>query len=206
MGLDMPSLEPQAVQFTYFDKDPVPAFIAETKRMKSYSRQQLDKADNEAKKEQLNAIQMKVWWDIGFKEVTGDSLWLLTGPNFGSTTISSNAPGGKKWIATKTVDIKGKPVCWCIPVEVKTGTTIDVTFNENNTFDLKSVYDKAMQEPDGIEDKEQMKKLVDQSVRKNFPEKTTEKTIEETTGEKSRRTACQRWQKPGDVTFGSRKD
>jgi type II secretory pathway component GspD/PulD (secretin) len=59
--------------------------------------------------------------------------------------MSSNGAGGKKWIVTKTVNVKGKPVCWCIPVDVKTGATIDVTFGKRNTFDLKSVYDKAMQ-------------------------------------------------------------
>ena len=62
--------------------------------------------------------------------------------------VSSNDPGGKKWIVTKIVNINGKPVCWCIPVEVKTGEEINVTFNEKNTFDLKNIYDKTMEERD----------------------------------------------------------
>ena len=53
----------------------------------------------------------------------------------------------KKWIVTKAArNIKGKYVCWCIPVEVKTGGAIQVILNESNTFDLKAAYDEAMKE------------------------------------------------------------
>src|SRR5208337_5268076 len=110
------------------------AFVAQVKRSKSFSRQQLDKAENDARKEQLRAIQMKVTWDLGFRKVTGDGLYLLTKlpGNFSATGLSSNGPGGKKWIVTKTVDIKGKPACWCIPIEVKTGKSINITFSKSN--------------------------------------------------------------------------
>jgi hypothetical protein len=48
IDLDMPSLEPQAVQFAIFDKDPVAAFVAQVKRRQNFSRQQLEKVKNEA--------------------------------------------------------------------------------------------------------------------------------------------------------------
>ena len=35
--------------------------------------------------------------------------------------MMSNSPTGKKWIVTKIVVLDGKPICWCIPVEVKIG-------------------------------------------------------------------------------------
>ena len=104
IGLDAPSLVPQAVQYAIFDKDPVAAFTAQVKRMQSFSRQQLEKADNEARREHLRDINMSVSWDIGFKEITGNNLWLLTrrpDAGFSPTGLSSNAPAGKKWIATK---------------------------------------------------------------------------------------------------------
>ncbi len=146
--LDVPSLSPQAVQYAIFDEDPVPAFIAQIKRMRSHAREQLEKAHSEVDKEQVNAIQMEVGWNFGFKEVTADKLYLLT--NTSNSSMMSNAPGGKKWIVTKAARVKGKPVCWCIPVEVKTGELISVAFNEKNTFDLRTVYDKAIREPVGI--------------------------------------------------------
>jgi len=153
--LDMPSLEPQAVQFAIRDNDPVPDFMAMAKRMQSYSRQQLRQAGNEARKEQLRGIEMAVWWNLGFKKVTGDGVHLLTNlseSRFAESRhgIMSNSPGGRKWVVTKTVYIEGKPVCWCIPVVVTTGKKIDVTFNNSNTFDLRAVYDNAMWEPAGV--------------------------------------------------------
>ena len=65
-------------------------------------------------------------------------------------------------------------------VEVKTGARIDITFSKSNTFDLQAAYDKAMQEPAdvGVGDKEQMKKLVEDSIRKNFPDITSRETID----------------------------
>ena len=152
LDLDMPSLIPQAVQYAIFDKDPVPAFVAKVKGMQGHSRQEVEKADSEGGEEQLHAIQMKVAWDLGFREVTGDNLYLLTKfpGKFAKTSMMSNAPGGKKWVVTKTVAIEGKPVCWCIPVEVKfAGPRIDVIFSKSNTFALEAVYNKAMQKSVG---------------------------------------------------------
>ncbi len=148
--LDVPSLSPQAVQYAIFDDDPVPAFIAQIKRMRSHAREQLEKAHSEVDKEQVNAIQMEVGWNVSFKKVSADKLYLLTS----NASMMSNAPGGKKWIVTKAVHVKGEPVCWCIPVEVRTGELISVAFNEKNTFDLRTVYNNAMREPVGIGVKE----------------------------------------------------
>ena len=145
--LDMPSGELQAVQFAIFDKDPVPGFTAQVKKSQKFNRQQLNKAGNEADRERLRPIQMAANWDRGFKSVTGDQLYMLANSLDSVPSVSSNSPAGKRWVATKTVRIDGKPTCWCIPVEVKTGEDIGVTFDKSNTFDLRSVYDKAMAEP-----------------------------------------------------------
>ncbi|MCL4852766.1 MAG: M56 family metallopeptidase [Bryobacteraceae bacterium] len=97
--LDRPDLKPQAVQFAVFEKDPVPGFFAEVKSMRKHDREQLDKAASEARKKQLLDILMTVSWDSGFREVTGDELYLLTRAN----TVSSNSAGGKLWVVSKTV-------------------------------------------------------------------------------------------------------
>ncbi len=151
MDLNMPSLEPQSVQYAILDKDPVPAFMARVERMRTFTGQQLERAGNEARKEQLHAIQMQVSWDLGFREVTGDRLYLLAkrpDRRFSRHSNQSNAPAGKKWIVTKTVAIEGKPVCWCIPVDVQTGKSTNVTLENNNRFDLQTAYKKAMETGD----------------------------------------------------------
>ncbi len=163
IDLDMPSLEPQAVQFAILDKDPVPDFIAHVQKMQSFSRRRLEKAASEARKEQLRAVDMTFSWDFGFEKVTGHDLAMLTNTgdplSKSAAGIMSNGPGGKKWIVTKIVQIKGKPVCWCIPIEVTTGKSAHVTLSKSNTFDLQTVYDNTLRGPAGTGDKEQMKKV-----------------------------------------------
>jgi hypothetical protein len=87
-------------------------------------------------------------WDIGFKTITADKLYLITAQ--GSSSMMSNSPAGRKWIVTKSLDMKGKLVCWCIPVDVKMGEMETVTFGEKNMVDLRAAYDNAMQESGAV--------------------------------------------------------
>jgi hypothetical protein len=142
VDLDTPKLKPPAVQWTVLDKDPVPGFRSRVGSMRGYHRKRLAQAENESEKEMIRSSQMRVSWDLGFKQVTGDKVYLMTSAR---SSLGSNSPDGKKWIVTKVVDIKGKPVCWCIPVKVKTGESIEITLTEDNQFDLESAFDKAME-------------------------------------------------------------
>ena len=144
--LDTSNLEPPAVQWAVLEEDPISGTKARVKRMRDFYRDQLERAEDETKKAITRSSQMTVSWDLGFKEITGDRLYLLTSGPYVSHGFSSNGPDGKKWIATKIVRIKGKPVCWCIPVKVKKGRRIQVTLTEDNMFDLESVFDDVMRE------------------------------------------------------------
>lgn len=144
IALHAPHLVPPAVQWAVMDHDPLPGFAARVKQVKSQAMDQIDKAGDEEEKETARTASMTVSWDLGFKDVKGDNLYLLTSAPIQATVISSNGPDGKKWIVTKTVRIKGKPACWCLPVEVKTGREVHVTLSEDNLFDLASTYEKAM--------------------------------------------------------------
>ena len=114
--------------------------------MKGYNIERLEGAEDDADKELMRSSTMRVHWNQGFEEVTGDKVYLLIGAPRSSQSFSSNAPDGKKWIVTKTVQIKGKPVCWCIPVTVETGKEIHITFTNDNMFDLGSEFDKVISE------------------------------------------------------------
>lgn len=146
LNLDTPNLVPPAVQWAVLDEDPVPAFRARIKEMRTHYRKRLERAEDEVKKELVRSSQMTATWDLGFKKVTGDQLYLLTSAPSVSHSFSSNEPDGKKWIVTKIVQIKGKPLCWCILVEVKTGKGIEVTLSEDNMFDLEAVFQNMMRE------------------------------------------------------------
>jgi hypothetical protein len=146
IGLDAPGLRHEAVQWAIFDEDPVPDFQARVERMQSYYRKRIEEAADADAKEMQRSVGMSVSWDLGFKKITGDQLYLLTAG--GPHGISSNGPDGKKWIVTKTVRIDGKAACWCIPVEVKTGQSIDVWLEEDNLFDLNTAFNEALWAPD----------------------------------------------------------
>ena len=148
--LNMPGLEPEAVQYAVLDKDPVPAYISQVKMLRQAYQQQIDQVDAKPWKDTMRLAQMRTSWDSGFKDITGANLNLLTKKG---TVLSSEGPAGKKWIVTRTVDVEGRPVCWCIPVEVKIGEKIDISFDKSNTFDLQTPYDKAMGKQDGLGDK-----------------------------------------------------
>ncbi len=154
LHLDMPSLEPGAVQYAVLDKDPVPGYIAQIKLLRKFHNQQLEQADTKTMERPGGVAQMKTDWDNGFKDVTGENLYLLTKKG---TELSSNGPVGQKWVVTRTVDIEGRPVCWSIPTEVKTGEKNDLTFDKSNTFDLQTLYDKVMKEPSGLGEGEEPK-------------------------------------------------
>jgi hypothetical protein len=142
INLQASDLLPSAVQWAFYDKDPVPAFKAQIRRIN-----QLRGAEIEAAKEDKNKGWMWAQWDRGFKEISGDRLYLLTSDN--PHPFESNAPDGKKWIVTKVRLTKGKPVCWCIPVEVKYGEEIKVTLTEKNVLDLGAAADSAIKEAAG---------------------------------------------------------
>jgi len=144
LSLQAPSFATPAVQWAIFDNDPVPAFKAQIQKMQWIYQEQLRGAENEAAREDTRKGWMTIQWDSGFKGIPGDCLCLLTSDN--PPPIESNEPDGKKWIVTKVVMTKGKPLCWCIPVEVKYGEEIDVTLADKNVFDLGSAFDSALAE------------------------------------------------------------
>jgi len=145
MNLQASNLLPSAVQWAVCDRDPVPGFKARIKKFHGIYQEQLREAENDAASEDKRKGWTSVQWDWGFKEIPGDRLYLLTSdnPNGGQT---SNEQDGKKWIVTKVRMTKGKPVCWCIPVEVKYGEETKVTLTDKNVFDLGSAANSAMRE------------------------------------------------------------
>jgi hypothetical protein len=149
LSLDAPGLQPPAVQWAILDHDPLPGFKAHVQKLRSLYRRQLERVGGPPR-DVIRSVEMRNAWDSGFKEITGDQLSLLTSaPGVpGSHNFSANTPDGRKWIVTKTVQIKGKPVCWCVPVEVKKGERVKVSLTDGNRFDVGAAFDDAMREPE----------------------------------------------------------
>jgi beta-lactamase regulating signal transducer with metallopeptidase domain len=142
LTLRFPGAAPLEVTYAVFDKDPVPEFKAAVKKWQANRKG--DRLEKEVVKgDERQEAMATNWWAL-FKKVRGDRLYQLKSSRF--ATLASNEAEGKKWIVTKLVEIKGKSVCWCLPVEVKTGETIKVTLTGDNVFDLGSAFDGALRE------------------------------------------------------------
>ena len=150
--LKCPRLVPPAVQLAITDSNPLPALKGRMKRLRLFHQRQLAQARNAKHRTQLRSIFMAAAWNAGFKNISGDDLWLLTSTPGVTHSSMSNLPGRRKWVLTKSVDVNGKPLCWCMPVEVRRGRIVRVTLRKGNTFDLLRTYRTAMSRPRGVND------------------------------------------------------
>ena len=91
------------MQYAYLDEDPVPAFIAEVKRMRSFAREQLANAETVADRDRETFVQISMSWNSGFQKITGDKVALLrnNSDGMGGSGGMGNGDGGKRWIVTK---------------------------------------------------------------------------------------------------------
>jgi hypothetical protein len=143
LNLRVPGAAPFEVPYAIFDEDPVPGFKAAAQKWQTKDRKGV-RLDNEAVSGEERQAAMASIWDRVFRKIPGDRLYQLKSSR--SATIASNGPAGKKWVVTKVVQVQGKPVCWRVPVEVKTGEEARVTLLADNVFDLASVLDSTLRE------------------------------------------------------------
>ncbi len=142
-SLDMPELNPPAVQWAIVDENPLPDFIQRLEK----NRRGLATRANAASARQRDTVrcaQISANWDIGFRKITADNLYLLTPAPRGTFSFMANTPPGEKWFVTKVVTIDKKAFCWCVPVEAKDDRSIPLVLNKENILDLTQVYDKVV--------------------------------------------------------------
>lgn len=154
--LDVPGLYPPAVLFSVLESDPRPKFRDQLKRIQEKTRGQSGDSGSPPDARLVRQSQLSVAWDSVFHEVPGDRMGLLfqnqPGPAIAKGTseaggsvgpayavmIKSNAQPGTRWLVTRSTRFKGQLVCWCIPVELETGKTTDVSLSLQNMTVLQS--------------------------------------------------------------------
>lgn len=144
LALDMPDLVPPAVVWAVFDEDPVPGFEGTLRKDLDYHRRKLEEAGDPEEKRIARNVFLRVGWNHQFRQVTGDRVYLLGSAPNRSDCFSSNGPDGRKWFATKVVEIRGEPACWCLPVQVSISSEVDVQFDRSNQLDLARIYDRIV--------------------------------------------------------------
>jgi hypothetical protein len=146
---DVPDIFPPAVIFSILDRDPRARFKEVLMRM-SESRNRLRLESPPAPGPELMRQGLLIAaWDSVFHEVPGDQMALVyrnenrrpaglttDAETMRSVMLKSNGPAGTKWLVTRATQFEGKPVCWCIPVDVEAGKNSDVWLTTQNMIAL----------------------------------------------------------------------
>ena len=155
--LDVPDLFPPAVMFSILDFDPRTKFRDRVNRM-SESQNQQKMPTPPITPQLLRQSLLSAAWDSVFRDVPGDKVALLYYRNATQNVrtevddqgaapvvrthmvgIMSTDPVGTKWLVTRATRFGDKPVCWCKPVEVEKGKSIDVKLTEQDMIDLETI-------------------------------------------------------------------
>jgi hypothetical protein len=148
LSLKDTELVPAAVQVAILDQDPVPGFEARAVQLRRNARVKEVLRNSPLPAAERNALGRRslsaASWNLGFREVSGDCVSLLTASDHPGMMVGSNSKGGKRWVVTKVTVVRGKPVCWCIQVNVARGRTVEVELTRRNRFHLLPRFERAV--------------------------------------------------------------
>lgn len=150
-ALNMPELDPEAVQFAVLDSDPIEDYRKSLMRNGERFRKDVGDEKDSKRRELLKRAHMTATWDQLFKATTGDLVYLLV-PSRSKRNeslarafvISSNDHPGRKWLTTKVVYRDGLPICWSIAIDTTIGKSVDVEIKTDNLLDLQKLYDEVI--------------------------------------------------------------
>ena len=114
--LEPSDLNVQAVQFAIFSENP-----QEVLKGKLRGKPWTDRA---------------IVWDFLFNKVPGDELYLLVPGTNGTVELGSNAPGGKKWLVTKSVH---GVYSWSVPFQASVDEDFDIVLTKANVIELNAL-------------------------------------------------------------------
>ncbi len=118
--LSMPGLDIPAVQCAIFSDDPLERLKADRQRARGG-----DPA---------------VMWDLLFRNVTGDEVYLLSASTNATAGLGSNQPGGKKWLVTKTARSGEKVYCWSVPFEANPEKDVSIQLSSTNALTVADIF------------------------------------------------------------------
>jgi peroxiredoxin len=140
--LDMPDLKPPALQYAFFDYDPIPEFLERVKAYGIHHDAMLERARDEREKEDFRKTAIRRTWDGMFNDIPGTDVGLL----MGGSSRSSNGPPNMLWFVTKIRFIDQDPLCWCIPVKPEMAKKITIVLNNKNSFNITEIFDDMIAE------------------------------------------------------------
>ena len=133
LSLERQAADEPAVQFAVFSEDPRSPFRANVRTL-----EQLDKA--EARDTGGGRGRLLACWNRVFRTISGDRVYMLTSAT--ENALTTNEPGGQKWVATKPVRSGTAECCWCIPFEAAVGQVTQIGFDSQNRTNLADLAEK----------------------------------------------------------------
>jgi len=143
--LDVPSLNPPAVQYAIFSEDPVPRFAADLERAETACRAQLRDIHDADRRQTVRRVQLAGVWNRLFRVIGGDQVYLAI-PGCSDPALMSSAPQGNKWLVTKPVQAGGRVFCWSVPFAAVPAQEVAVNLSEHNALDLTALDHSAENE------------------------------------------------------------
>ena len=150
--LNVPELNPKAVQFAVLDSDPVGQFKKKLLQNRERFRKEIEAEKEPLPRELLKKAQMTATWNSLFRAVHGDQVYLLapeSNPKESltrGTLVSSNSPPGRKWFTTKVEYLENALTCWCVPTDVSVGKSAEIELAKNNRFNIQRTYHELIEE------------------------------------------------------------
>jgi hypothetical protein len=138
---DMPATDKHAIQYAILDFNPKEKFIKEF--YSGYLRETLKAAKTEERKNLQITSAITVNWDLLFKTVTANKLYLLNEKDtnyYWATEGKLNSHSKYVWLASKSFTIGGKPYCYVVPFVVSNGSNLSCKLDKSNLISLTEVY------------------------------------------------------------------
>lgn len=142
--LEMPDLLPPGVMFSLFEEDPRGRYRAALQKLSGTEGRTGAVSHPALTPAMMHQLVLRAAWDSVFHEVRGDRMGLLCqhgggspefsaeGPRSWVVLIKSTDPPGRRWLATRATEYRGKTVCWCVPFDAVRGERVDIELSREN--------------------------------------------------------------------------
>lgn len=144
---DIPTTDRHAIQLAILEFNPTEAFVIEFSD--EYLKEALKTAKTDKEKDVQITIATMVNWNILFKKVTADKLYLMNEKDtchYTETDSDGMSMGHSKnlWLTLKAFTIDGKPFCYAVPFVVSDGSKQTCKLDSTNLISLIEVYQKQI--------------------------------------------------------------
>ncbi len=140
LEIDVPGMDPNAIQWSLFEKDPNIYFLKDLQPKIDEINHVIDKEPDAEKKKLIRNLFIIRQWESIFSHISGDKVQLLAGNTKSNVKFRSKSLNSRKWITTKMIVVDGQVLCWRIGVKPEENGTVVVKLNKENAYNFKKAW------------------------------------------------------------------